>query len=77
MTPWNRREFLSVAGLLAAALGTTPGRLLAALPAGEAPTAQQSAMLKEVSQLVIPAPPPRVRARLAPGLSSASRWRMG
>jgi len=51
---WNRRSFLSAAGLLAAAMGTTPGRLLAALPAGEAPTAQQSALLREVSQLVIP-----------------------
>jgi hypothetical protein len=51
---WNRRSFLSAAGLLAAALGTTPARLLAALPAEEAPTAQQSALLREVSQLVIP-----------------------
>ena len=51
---WHRREFLGAAGLLAAALGTTPARLLAALPAAEAPTARQAALLREVSQLVIP-----------------------
>ncbi len=51
---WNRRGFLNAAGLLAAALGTSPARLLAALPAAEAPTELQSALLREVSQLVIP-----------------------
>jgi sugar phosphate isomerase/epimerase len=75
--PWNRREFLSAAGLLAAALGTTPGRLLAALPAGEAPTAQQSAMLKEVSQLVIPVPPPPQAGEVGTGAFLAWHWHMG
>jgi hypothetical protein len=51
---WNRRAFLGAAGVLAAALGITPARLLAALPAAEAPTARQSALLSQVSQLVIP-----------------------
>jgi hypothetical protein len=51
---WNRRAFLGAAGVLAAALGTSPARLLAGLPAAEAPTARQSALLHEVSQLVIP-----------------------
>lgn len=54
INPWNRRDFLRAAGLLAASLGTTPSRLLAALPAAEAPTARQSALLTQVSQLVIP-----------------------
>lgn len=51
---WNRREFLGAAGLLATALGVTPAQVLAALPAGEAPTAPQTALLREVCQLVIP-----------------------
>lgn len=51
---WNRRGFLNAVGLLAAALGTSPARLLAALPDEEAPTARQAALLRQVSQLVIP-----------------------
>jgi hypothetical protein len=51
---WNRRAFLASAGLLAAALGTTPAGLLAALPAAEAPTARQIALLREVCQMVLP-----------------------
>lgn len=51
---WNRRDFVRAAGLLAAALGVMPERLLASLPTSEAPTARQTALLGEVSQLVIP-----------------------
>ncbi|MDE1917699.1 MAG: gluconate 2-dehydrogenase subunit 3 family protein [Sphingomonadales bacterium] len=51
---WNRRTFLGAATALAAALGVSPARLLAGLPASEAPTARHSALLREVSQLVIP-----------------------
>lgn len=60
---WNRREFVGAAGLLAIALGL-PGcvsasagaaDLAAALPPEEAPNDRQLAMLREVSQIVIPA----------------------
>lgn len=52
---WNRREFVGAAGLLAIALGL-PGCVTAsALPAEEAPTDRQLAMLREVSQIVLPA----------------------
>ena len=52
---WNRREFVGAAGLLAIALGL-PGCVTATtLPAEEAPTDRQLAMLREVSQIVLPA----------------------
>lgn len=52
---WNRREFVGAAGLLAIALGL-PGCVTATtLPAQEAPTDRQLAMLREVAQIVIPA----------------------
>lgn len=60
---WNRREFVGAAGLLAIALSLpgcasasagTPG-LAAALPPEEAPDDRQLALLREVSQIVIPA----------------------
>lgn len=61
---WNRREFVGAAGLLAIALGL-PGCVTATaatttsatttLAPEEAPTDRQLAMLREVSQIVLPA----------------------
>jgi hypothetical protein len=52
---WNRREFVYAAGLLAIALGL-PGCVTATtMDPEEAPSERQLAMLREVSQIVIPA----------------------
>lgn len=52
---WSRREFFGAASLLALALGLPVVAVrLSDLPADEAPTEAQRALLREVSQLVLP-----------------------
>lgn len=52
---WNRREMLGAAALLAAVIGVPVATVkLSGLDADEAPTDRQRALLREVSQLVLP-----------------------
>lgn len=52
---WNRRDFLEGAGLLALVLGIPAAAVrLSGLDRAEAPSERQFALLREVSQLVIP-----------------------
>ena len=54
-TGWRRREFIGAASLLALALGLPIAAVrLTDLPADEAPTEAQRALLREVSQLTLP-----------------------
>ena len=53
---WGRRDFLGGAALLAMALGIPAAAVkLSSLDADSAPSQRQSALMKEVAQLVIPA----------------------
>lgn len=52
---WNRRDFIGAAAMLALALGIPVAAVkLSQLPADEAPSERQQALLREVSQLVLP-----------------------
>ena len=54
-TGWKRREFLGAAALLAAVVGVPAATVkLSALDEDEAPSDRQRALLREVSQLVLP-----------------------
>lgn len=54
-TGWNRRELLGAAALLAAVIGVPVATVnLSALDEDDAPTDRQRALLREVSQLVLP-----------------------
>lgn len=54
-TGWNRRDFLGAAALLALAVGVPVASMkLSEIDDSEAPTERQRALLREVSQLVIP-----------------------
>lgn len=54
-TGWNRRDFMGAAALVALALGLPTATVaFTELDDKDAPTARQRALMKEVSQLVIP-----------------------